>query len=504
MKLTASDLAKARQHWARNPIDAVKDWFDVTPEPYQAQALLDTFCSGHNRTALKSAHGVGKTCLHAWTGWIFLVTRDLSRVAATAPTFGQLKDVLWPEYAKWHAKMPPQLASQFEISESHIRHKASPKSWFATARTSNRPENLQGFHGQHILIQVDEASAVPGNVFEVIEGALSNAELHGEEALLVLAGNPNFTAGELYNAFTKNKDVYNRITVSGDPETKFDPKIDGECFVSRRVGQKFRDTMAKKYGTVGAVYDVRVRGLFPKQDDKVIISLEWAERAQFLPLPDFDPVANPVQLVMDIARFGGDKTVLGTFRGGHCLSIKTWPKTSGTEVEDIAVEAYNAVKRQGLTPLPIIMDEPGVGGPIIDNVRRRGVPVLAYNGAVSLKGDVDPAEDCRMFLNRRARDWWHARRLFEAGLVHIPEHEDAVAELASVQYDYMNEKIKAESKKDMRKRLGDDASPDIADMIVMGLAPWYTLPEGSNSAILSDDLILGDERPTAQADMELF
>ena len=381
-------LKKAMAYWTANPVEAVKDWFGATPEDYQCEileALLKPGANKQSRVAVKSSHGVGKTTTQAWCGWVFMNTRQLSKTVATAPTAHQLMDILWPEFAKWHSRMPRELADMWDISATHIRHKKHDKSWFATARTSNKPENMQGFHEDHILVLCEEASGIPPNIYEVIEGILSNAEEDGQEALLLMAGNPTQTAGEFYNAFNKNKKLYSRFTISGDPTSKPDSGS-GKFFASKRVSKRYRDNMAAKYGLDSPVYDVRVRGIFPKTADDVVIPLEWAEKAQFVKLPHFDDVADPITLVMDVARFGGDKTTLGVFRKGHCVAIHRWPKTSTNKCVDILVEAYHhGAFGIGNTPIArVIIDEPGVGGGVVDQARRSDVPITPYHGGASM------------------------------------------------------------------------------------------------------------------------
>jgi hypothetical protein len=494
----SSKLAKAIEYWGTHPVEAIKDWFGVTPEDYQGEALIDLF--GPGRVSMKSAHGVGKTTCMSWAGWVFLVTRPLSLVPATAPTAAQLMDVLWPEFGKWHMRMPEDLRNQWDFSSTHIRNKKYPRNWFATARTSNKQENMQGFHNSAVLVLVDEAPGVPGPIFEVIEGIMSNADETGQEARILMAGNPVNTAGEFYNSFTKNSALYSRITVTGDPTTLF-TKIDGKTFVSKRVSEKYRKTMASKYG-LGGVYDARVRGVFPREADDVVIPMEWAHRAQFIELPYLDRIADPVTIVMDVARYGGNKTTLGIYRKNHCLAMHSWPKTSAVHCADILAEAYihGAYGVGDLIRGAVIVDEPGVGGGVVDVARRYGVPVTPYNGSAKFIIGVDPAEDIRMFSNRRSRDWWYLRRRFEQNLSKIPENEIIVNELASVKYDYVNEKIKVEGKRDMIDRLGDEnASPDYADNLVMGMTPYL----GVTSTPKWDGGIefeLGGDRATADMD----
>lgn len=497
---------KAFQYWMANPVEAVKAWFKVTPDDYQGDIITDIF-TNTDRLVAKSGHGAGKSATLAWVGWLFLNFYPLSRVAATAPTFPQLDDVLWPEYARWHVEMPQGLRDQWYITGNHIRHKANPKVHFAVARTSNRPENMQGLHNANLMIQCDEGSGVPPGVFEVMEGALSEAGETGRIAKLIMMGNPNFTAGEFYNAFYKNKDMYTRYTLSGDPDILADLDVPhggmhtehGRTYFAKRISPQYRDTMLRKYGQESAPYDVRVRGVFPLMDDTVIIPLQWVEQAALIDPPPMDIIAHPVTLVMDVARFGGDETTLGAYRQGVPVKdIKAWAKTSTEQCVDILMEEHRYWKTLGIEVQRIIVDEPGVGGGVIDSAKRIGLPITPYNGGETMKVNRDPEEDIRMFANRRSRDWWRARRAFELGQVALgacAENETLINQLASVKYDYNErEKLQAESKRKMRDRLGDDASPDRADNLIMGLAPWYSFRD-VNMVVSEQDIVFGEDRP---------
>ena len=60
-----------------------------------------------------------------------------------------------------------------------------PEEWFAVARTASKPDALQGFHAEHVLYIIDEASGVDDTIFEPVLGALSTPG-----ARLLMCGNP--------------------------------------------------------------------------------------------------------------------------------------------------------------------------------------------------------------------------------------------------------------------------------------------------------------------------
>jgi hypothetical protein len=94
IKRTAEEW-KAYKHWSTHPVEAVKDWFKVTPDDWQGDVLNGIF-TDKDRDAYKAAHGVGKTTIDAWAGWIFLNGYENSRLVMTAPTIHQLTDALDP------------------------------------------------------------------------------------------------------------------------------------------------------------------------------------------------------------------------------------------------------------------------------------------------------------------------------------------------------------------------------------------------------------------------
>jgi hypothetical protein len=113
---------------------------------------------------------------------------------------------------------------------------------------SYRPEALQGFHAEHLLFLIDEASGIPDIVFEVGMGALSTPG-----AKVLMAGNPTRTSGFFYDTHHSQRNRWHTMDVS--------------CLDVPRAQGHIEDIRAK-YGEGSNTWRVRVLGEFPTSDDE--------------------------------------------------------------------------------------------------------------------------------------------------------------------------------------------------------------------------------------------
>ena len=79
--------------YARAPIAFVREVLHAEPDAWQIEALR-AVARGHTRIAIRSGHGVGKSCLAAWLVTWFANTRAPFKCAITAPSAPQMFDVL--------------------------------------------------------------------------------------------------------------------------------------------------------------------------------------------------------------------------------------------------------------------------------------------------------------------------------------------------------------------------------------------------------------------------
>ncbi len=115
-----------------------------------------------------------------------------------------------------------------------------------------------------------------------------------------------------------------------------------------------------------------------------------------------------------------------------------------------------------------MVDEPGIGGGIIDRLQEQGIPVTAYNGGRKAELVANPER----FVNRRAVAFWTLRRRLEDGTLALPADDDLADELTSIRWKVQSDgKIAIELKDRVRQRLG--RSPDKAD--ALAAAVWVQL-----------------------------
>jgi phage terminase large subunit len=432
--------AEAILRWrSEGPTQWAIECLGVDPEDWQITAgkLLAT----QRKLSVRSGHGVGKSAFFAWCVLWFQSSFYPCKIPATAPTAHQLADVLWPEIAKWHRVLTdriPELGKEFEWQHEKFILKSNPAESFAVSRTSRpeKPEALQGFHSDHILFLIDEASGVHEEIFRVGEGALSS-----ENAYVAMAANPTRMEGYFYESHHKQRSRWATLHVNGE-----------DC---KRVSKQYIEDMAAKYGRDSDVYKVRVQGEFATAEDGVI-PLGLIEAATLRDIKAFGPEV----WGLDVARFGTDRTALAKRQGAVMAQpVKHWSGKDTMQTVGLVKNEYDACL---VKPSVIFVDVIGLGAGVVDRGREIGLPVVGVNVAES------PAVKDQ-FMRQRDELWWAAREWFAGRDVQIVEDDALIAELTLPTYKILSTgKIQVESKDDIKKR--GVTSPDLADAFCLTFA----------------------------------
>ena len=124
-------------------------------------------------------------------------------------------------------------------------------------------------------------------------------------------------------------------------------------------------------------------------------------------------------------------------------------------------------------PAELYVDEVGVGAGVVDRLRELGHTVRGVNVA-------NRARQEKVFTNLRAEGYWTLGERFRTGSISIPADNQLVGELAAMRYGYdtQTNRLKIESKDDMRNR--GLPSPDKADALML---PSSRQPTGCGSGL---------------------
>ena len=142
-------------------------------QKWQAEAL-DAIAT-HDKLAVKSGHGVGKTAFQSWVVLWWLLTHYPCKAAVTANSAHQLSDVLWTEIDRWARNMPQAFKDLLDFKSDKIALKGASDS-FAVAQNVETGEPREPWLVFTHLIcfsVIEEASGIPNVIFETASGALS-------------------------------------------------------------------------------------------------------------------------------------------------------------------------------------------------------------------------------------------------------------------------------------------------------------------------------------------
>jgi hypothetical protein len=111
-----------------------------------------------------------------------------------------------------------------------------------------------------------------------------------------------------------------------------------------------------------------------------------------------------------------------------------------------------------------LVDVIGLGAGVVDRCKELGLPVRGVNVA-----EANASDDHCMRL--RDELWWKGREWFESKDCSIPNDTALISELVVPTYDHHSSgRVVVESKRDMKKRVPEMGSPDIADAFLLTFA----------------------------------
>lgn len=398
------------------------------------------------RLAVSSGHGIGKSVEVAFLVTWLMSTRPHCQGTITANTITQLQTKTWAAIQRWTKLC--KTGHWFELNSDRMYRKGYKESWFC-APQSSKEENSEAFAGQHAADSTsfyifDEASAIPGAIYEVAEGGLTDGE-----PMIFLFGNPTRSQGPFHQAcFGSMRHRWHPVVV--DSRT------------SRFTNHSQIAEWIQDYGEDSDFVRVRVRGIPPSASDLQFIGTDLVSAAQRRPAVALDD--DPLVAGLDVARGGSDECVLRFRRGFDGRSIPPI-RIPGEQARDsmrlvtVAADALGKL-HNGHKLHTLFVDATGIGGPISDRLRQMGyknVIDVQFGGAAP-----DPKyANMRSYMWGRVRDW-----LMHGAVDTTPRLE---TDLTGPGYRHdKQDRLLLESKEEMKKRGMD--SPDDGDALALTFA----------------------------------
>ncbi len=445
--------------------------------------------------SVASGHGIGKSALIAMiAAWGFDTMID-TRIVITANTEQQLVTKTSPEVAKWRKLAVTSDWAKVATMKHSANFPGHEDSWrldFVTW-SENNTEAFAGLHnlGKRIIVIYDEAAGIVDKVWEVTEGALTDANT---QIIWIAFGNPTKNTGRFRETFARHRHKWKTRQI--DSRT-----VEG-------TNTEYLQGIVDTYGLDSDIAKVRVLGQFPSASSMQFIGTALVEAAMdreclhgaILP-------SDPVIFGLDHARFGDDSTVLA-IRQGRDARTRPWQRWVGANSMEIAGDVNAAIRQY--KPDAVFIDAGGQNaGGVIDRLRQLNpqdehgaVPIFEINFGSRQKGmTARGASDQRVKVaNKRAQMYQNLKRWLDRGI--LPEWDnqaDSIAQrirddLVGSEYSYdADSAILLEKKEHMKAR--GLPSPDYGDALALTFAedvapreiPEYLNPDNYGTRTMVED-----------------
>jgi phage terminase large subunit len=467
------------EYWKLHPDDFVVDSMDS--DPYGRPVVVDAVqkkilraVAHHDRVAVISGRGVGKTASAAMIALWWLATRRPAAVITSAGTWSHIEDKLWPEINAWARHW--RLRNPFEWQALGVYSLAFPETWKIVSTSSDKAANVEGFHSPNLLLVIDEAKAMSDEVYGALIASLSGDEADGEQKAVVLSTPPTADVG--WFAAACASDLWHTVHASG--------------LESKRVSRAYIREIADTFGENSNEYKAYVLGVIPQGGVGQLIQKAWLQAAQALGANKAD--RRPAVITCDVARFGDDLSAIGVIDQAKFSLVRfedgRWGWFNGIDLMAVARRVGAALKIHP-NARAVCIDDTGLGGGVTDKLRelqtegaiRKEVSIVPINFGSS------PRRPDR-FDTKKDELWWQTREAIRIGderpkpqlalptndemdSWRVPRGSELLKQLGAPVYESnMQEQIKVYDKrlsgKERTKSL-PTKSPDMAHAVILGV-----------------------------------
>lgn len=443
---------------------------------------------------VEAGHGVGKTFIAAAVGNWFFDAFAPSITITTAPTKDQVELLLWKDIKS--QRQGRNLPGR--VLPGTPRMEKAPNHWAIGRTTSDNggqgTARAQGQHAEYMLFICDEAEGVPKFQFDAINAMMTG----GKVMIWLLIANPQTQASEFYKLGKRPGVMNYRLSLLDFPNV-----LDGTDTVPGGTSREWVDGMIDTHCEAAPAHN----------EDEYTFEVPWRPGVIYRPDPEFQfrvmgvPPRNvalqsfttpgayeaaldreqpvnpnhPLQIGVDVARFGADYGKVYTYARGALRLSASLSKLDTFAYRDAILTAAQT------HPGPVSIRVDGTGGfgaGIIDLLRAD--ETLQARGAVihevqfgSSAADSTKYANLITNLYAEAAETLKGSRLIRQGLP--SELED---DLVDRRFEYVNRQghiLKKLEEKDQFKKRHSGRSPDDGDGAVLALAPERLFKRPTNA-----------------------
>jgi hypothetical protein len=244
----------------------------------------------------------------------------------------------------------------------------------------------------------------------------------------------------------------------------------------------------KEWGTDSAAWQSLVMGEFPSESEQSLFPVDLVSKAMnmygedpdtgelFADISGWNIPDGAMEYGLDMARYGGDNTVLIPRHGGWVDTPIAWNKTSLMDSADRVLQNIDPLDFN----LRLNIDDTGNGGGTTDRLMqlkneslRSGLPVHQYSIAAYNFSSKEYLRDPDRFHDITSELYWNLRTQFIKKQIALHYDRRLFNELVGRRWGITTTgKIKVESKEDYKKRTGGK-SPDYSDALALAFAGGY-------------------------------
>ena len=491
------------QSWRNDWNKFIREVLGVTLDPEQ-QAIV-TAVQANKRVSVRSGTARGKDFVAACiaVSFLYLTPRwnkrgeliENTKVALTAPTDRQVKNIMMPEISRLFNKakkrgfMLPGRLTSYDIRTDN-------EEWFLTGfkADEHNHEAWSGFHAVNTMFIVTEATGISDDTFAAIEG-----NLQGNSRIL-LVFNPNTVVGYAarsqksarwtrfcLNSLTAPNVVQHKQIYPGQVDYDWvQDKLESWC-TQIRTGEAQAEMddfeFEGRWYRPEDLFRKKVLGQFPKVSDDILIPAQWLELAhqRWKQVNGREPLRQETRVLgVDVAGMGRDNTCFCERMGAWVAPFQTYNSGGAADHMGIAgkIAAYRRRQIEAYVSIDTIGEGAGVYSRCIELDKEQFIISCKYSEAAK-NHNGKPLTDVTgqyQFINMRAylfwcvRDWLNPKN--ETGAM-MPPDTQFDEEATEIKWSFRSDgRIFIEPKEDIKERLG--RSPDKFDALANTFYPIQT------------------------------